>query len=123
MNIDDLKECIKNGNKVCYENKMWDVCVEPVVMFNASSLEEEGEQEVIYLKSFRRNTVSTPNDKSIIKVCGVETVFIDDNVLKDIQFIRTRVEETVDHDENGNEVYNITFTKVGSFEKGTDFIK
>lgn len=123
MNIDDLKECIKNGNKVFYENKMWDVCVEPAVMFNASSLEEEGEQEVMYLKSFRRNTVSTPNDKSIIKVCGVETVFIDDNVLKDIQFTRTRVEETVDHDENGNEVYNITFTKVGSFEKGTEFIK
>lgn len=123
MNIDDLKECIKNGNQVCYENKMWDVCVEPTVMFNASSLEEEGEQEVMYLKSFRYNAVSTPNDKSIIKVCGVETVFIDDNVLKDIQFIRTCVEETIDNDENGNEVYNITFTKVGSFEKGTEFIK
>lgn len=109
MDLEYLKKCSDLNKTVFYDDEIWHVVHEMV-----------DEQEVVYLKryvyDFKSSTDWAPN------IYDIKTVFVNDDVLKDIKYVRTMMKKEIVVTEDGKERHNFTFFKCGWDEPGDEII-
>lgn len=109
MDLEYLKTCSELNKRVFFDDKMWHVVHEMI-----------DNQDVVYLKKyvydFKSSTDWTPN------IYDIKTIFVNDDVLKDIKYVRTMMKKESFVDEHGKECQGIKFIKCAWDEPGNEVI-